>query len=146
MMYVQTIEQRPRCAGRAARGIKRLQTLRVKRTEPAEVGEACPETPTTARTRKQTIELALTVICDITGLSRKQLIEPKRVYNRVLPRAVVYSYLITQGFTTGEIGRIFNRDHATVLHGIKALRDWLDIGDSRACELNTDFNVRIIMS
>lgn len=38
-------------------------------------------------------------------------------------RGVLYSYLREKGFKFQEIGKLFNRDHATVINGIKRYND-----------------------
>ena len=44
---------------------------------------------------------------------------PSRHREHVYRRAILMTFLRERGLSLNQIGRMFNRDHATVLHGIK---------------------------
>jgi hypothetical protein len=42
---------------------------------------------------------------------------------KVYTRFVLYNLLREEGYSFPEIGRMFNRDHSSILHGLKAYKD-----------------------
>lgn len=52
-------------------------------------------------------------------IKEHKLDRKSRHRTKIYQRAYLYSILSTQGINSIQIGRMFNRDHATVLHGIK---------------------------
>lgn len=61
-----------------------------------------------------------------SGMSVEQLLEDTRRKDIVSCRDLMFLYLYsTEGLSTPQIGKIFNRDHATVLHGIKMAKVFL---------------------
>lgn len=54
-------------------------------------------------------------------------------YSRCLEQKVIRFYLFTylrdQGLTFESIGRIFNLDHATIMHGIRAWKEYKNYDD-----------------
>tara|TARA_R110002012_G_scaffold314915_2_gene528084 strand:- start:2600 stop:3037 length:438 start_codon:yes stop_codon:yes gene_type:complete len=59
-------------------------------------------------------------------ISDLDLIKKNRKLEKVYQRAFLYHYLYTKGMTLQELGKLFNRDHTTILHGIKIYRYLLD--------------------
>ena len=47
------------------------------------------------------------------------LTEKNRKREIVYKRNYLYKYLVESGYTLSETGRIFNKDHASVIHGVK---------------------------
>jgi hypothetical protein len=52
-------------------------------------------------------------------IKEQKLDRKSRHRTKIYQRAYLYSVLYNQGINSIQIGRMFNRDHATVLHGIK---------------------------
>ena len=48
-----------------------------------------------------------------------ELDAPNRKRQKVYQRAILYRFLRDRGYTLEMIGQLFNRDHATVLNGLK---------------------------
>lgn len=76
----------------------------------------------------------------VTGITKEKLTARSRKYDRALARAVAYEYLRKCGYSTPAIGEVFCRDHATILHALKALQEWLESGDKKIRELHRLFN------
>lgn len=72
------------------------------------------------------IEDVIKTVTDFFHISKEDLKGNKRTADTVLPRKVAM-YLIRQNttYSLAEIGRIFNRDHSTVLASIQSINDML---------------------
>lgn len=58
------------------------------------------------------------------------LMSKTRIRSVVTARNCFYFILKTQyGITYQDIGRIFDKNHATIIHGVRSTRNLLDIGD-----------------
>jgi len=68
-------------------------------------------------------DIAVWAITEVTGLTQEQLQSSSRTFGHVIARQIVFEYLIGKGLHTIPVGRIFNRHHATVLHGIRQIHD-----------------------
>ena len=55
-------------------------------------------------------------------------------------RAILYEDLYKDGYGTNLIGRVFGKNHATVLHSLGVLRDLLAVGDRKTKELYDEYN------
>ena len=70
---------------------------------------------------------------DATGISYSQMRSKNRERETVLARQYamyrIYDNLYHLGYTITAIGKMFNRDHATVLYGIKQMREALEVND-----------------
>lgn len=75
----------------------------------------------------------------ITGVSRDKFLK-SREYPLPQCRAILYDDLYKDGYGTNMIGRAFGKDHATVLHGLGALRDLLTIGDRETKAIYNQYN------
>lgn len=68
-------------------------------------------------------------VCDLTGLTRNQMIGPSRLKRIVWPRRVAMWRMRTElGMTMEMIGEVMNRDHTTVvtaLQNVKRIHDEL---------------------
>ena len=67
--------------------------------------------------------LGLTVE-ELTGKYRKQLL--------CAARQAYWLHLHSQGYGYSEIGRMFNRNHVTVMHGIRRVKCLVETGDGCA--------------
>lgn len=98
-------------------------------------------------TRNATIEynpFYLDYICDIFKVSSKSLWSKTRKREVVHARFMCYWYLYNSTeLTLSAIGKMFNRDHATVLHGLKKDEEWTDIKDKIHLRLKEEFNSKI---
>jgi hypothetical protein len=59
---------------------------------------------------------------------------PSRHREHVYKRAILMTFLRDRGLRLTEIGRMFNRDHATVLHGVKIYEAQKSYEDFQAME------------
>lgn len=70
---------------------------------------------------------------DATGISYSQMRSKNRERETVLARQYamyrIYDNLYHLGYTITAIGKMFNRDHSTVLYAIKQIREALQIND-----------------
>ena len=64
-------------------------------------------------------------ICKCTGYSYQLLKDSGRNMDYVSARNIVFGHLREMGFSFNEIGLIFNRSHATVMHGISQAENYL---------------------
>lgn len=52
-----------------------------------------------------------------------------RKYEYVYPRYYLYNHMRKMGFTLEKIGRFFDKDHATIMHGIKMHEQYMNNKD-----------------
>ena len=71
----------------------------------------------------------LEIYCEKIGLTVEKLKSDSRLREIVTPRQVYWHYLKSKGFGESEIGRMFNKNHATVIYGIDRVRELIDSGD-----------------
>ncbi len=64
-----------------------------------------------------------------SNTSINRLMNGSRERQNVLARSLVYYALKKQGYTLVEIGKRFGKDHATVLHGLRSLKNDLESKD-----------------
>lgn len=57
-------------------------------------------------------------------LTPAQILSSSRATRLVRTRYAVFAALEQRGASSGQIGRWMNRDHSTVLHGIKRAKEW----------------------
>lgn len=58
------------------------------------------------------------------GIALDVLLSDRRDRPTAWARFHCYAHLYERGMTASEIGRIFNRDHSTILHGIKRAEEF----------------------
>lgn len=79
---------------------------------------------------------------DTTGVQFSALKSPTRVRNISIARQFamykLHQKFYSRGYTLQQIGKMFNRDHSTVLHSVKTVQWALQVGD----ELMTSINER----
>lgn len=66
------------------------------------------------------IERHTLYICERHGVTREQLKSPERTKDIVRARQELMHLLICAGMSVAGIGRYLNRDHTTILHGVRA--------------------------
>ena len=65
--------------------------------------------------------------CQHWCISRTKLLSKQRVWRYVRPRqAAMYALYTFTAYTSPQIGRLFGRDHTTVLHALKRVQATLD--------------------
>lgn len=79
----------------------------------------------------------LSVVCDQYLVTRKDLTGRSRARELVMPRQIAM-YFIKQftKLSLSDIGRIMNRDHATVLYSIRKVKDFIEIEPETAEAVN----------
>ena len=68
-------------------------------------------------------------ICVCFGVTIEQLESTSRKLEIVTARNFCFAYFYSLGNTLTQIAKAFNRNHATVIHGIKRLQDFIEIKD-----------------
>lgn len=69
----------------------------------------------------------LSEVAAMAGVSQKELVGPRRDKRLVRPRQLAMA--VARTYTDAslpEIGRVFHRDHTTVIHAISAVEKWGD--------------------
>jgi len=61
-----------------------------------------------------------------------------RLRHYVYKRSYLYNALREQGFGYAEIGKLFDKDHATVIHGVKTHKDLMSTNDQLYLECVED--------
>ncbi len=84
-------------------------------------------------------EAVLMTICKVTGLSDGELRSRQRARRLARPRQVA-CFLMSRVSSRSlmEIGRFMNRDHTTVMHANRTVREKLDAGDELTCTIYRD--------
>lgn len=62
-------------------------------------------------------------------ISYKELSGPSRVAKYHLPRRHCFAVLREAGFSTPQIGKLFNRDHSTVVHALQMWEKFIESGE-----------------
>lgn len=68
-------------------------------------------------------------ICKCTGFDYETLKQSSREQHYAFARNIIFDHLRQIGFSFNEIGLIFNRSHATVMHGIEKKNTFLELKD-----------------
>ena len=78
------------------------------------------------------------LVCDHFKVNPEMLITRSRLSEYCLPRQVAM-YLLNKNtkLSSGKIGSLFNRDHATVLHSITAIRNYIETDRFMRSEIKT---------
>lgn len=76
----------------------------------------------------------LQVITELTKRSREEFIG-SREFPLPVYRAMIYKRLHDAGCSTLRIGKLVGKDHATILHGIKTLKAYLDTPDKDVLDM-----------
>jgi len=59
-------------------------------------------------------------------IEKHQLIKKDRKAAKIYKRCYIYHYLYSKGMTLEDIGKTFNRNHATVMNGLKVYRHMIE--------------------
>lgn len=87
------------------------------------------------------IDEVLTIAGLVTGVPKDDIIPKKRKGNRPLARSLCYSYLRDCGYTLSYIGEVFNnRNHATILHSLRTLKNDLQTKHKPTLDAFNRFN------
>jgi chromosomal replication initiator protein len=54
----------------------------------------------------------------------------------------IYDQLYTKAYTLEEIGKVFNRDHSTVLHSIKMIRQLIETNEYQTMKIHNSFKAK----
>lgn len=76
-----------------------------------------------AKSRADVVKIVLNEIAERHCVARELLASDLRSNHLVKARQEAYFELYSLGFSSSHVGRILNRDHSTVLHGIKCHKD-----------------------
>ena len=86
----------------------------------------------------------LDYVCSIMGtlanIDSQMILSSSRQWPLPACRGILYIHFREKGLTTLQIGRMFNRDHATVLAGVKRTKGWLEIKQPYVRSLYEQFN------
>lgn len=73
----------------------------------------------------------LQAVEQVTGYSLNMLLKNNRTRDRVLARNLCYYFLRKHTrYSLKQIGDLFNKDHTTIIHGIRMVNDMLTTNDN----------------
>jgi hypothetical protein len=106
---------------------RRASLVIKKEPEPAELYVA-PKPPKKRREHnvkvtKETQE-SIAYILDAYRVTWKDIIRPCRKIKYTMPRRAIWWMLRCKGLSTAHIGTLTNRDHTTVINGLKKVNSW----------------------
>ena len=70
--------------------------------------------------RKGTVEKIVVAVAEATGITPRAIYSTNRKAHIVRARQIVMYEARQHGLTLAQIGHALNRDHTTILHGIRA--------------------------
>lgn len=76
--------------------------------------------------KDQVIKQAINDVCKDYDITYEQIISPTRMRTVSLPRQVAMFKLHQLGYSLVEIGKIFNKDHTTVIHAVRKIEKQKD--------------------
>jgi len=74
-----------------------------------------------------------------TDSTIKGLLSNSRNHKYTTGRALIYHYMRNKGYTATFIGKQFNKDHVTVLHGVKTLMNGVEYNHPQSVEAFNKF-------
>jgi len=78
-----------------------------------------------------------------SGIGYSEMASKNRHRNTVIARQYaiykVYEQLHHRGYTLMEIGRLFNRDHATIIYSVKTVKFGLQVNDYLLTKINENY-------
>lgn len=90
------------------------------------------------------IRTIINAVCEISGVSERQILGDQRASRFALPRMVaMYLACHHTGLTTPQIGRAMGRDHTTVLHGRDRIASLLATGEPTVTALHARALVKL---
>jgi hypothetical protein len=63
-------------------------------------------------------------------IDKDDLSSSNRKRSKMHKRAFLYAVLRNEGYHLKEIGKLFNRHHATVIYALKNYSNWIDVSDA----------------
>lgn len=83
------------------------------------------------------VPILCSILHSITGVSSKDILSRSRKREYVIPRYVIIHILRMEGKTLQYIGKLINNQHhATILHSVRCVEDWLNYPDYYKPEIN----------
>ncbi len=83
------------------------------------------------------VPILCSILHSITGVSSKDILSRSRKREYVVPRYVIIHILRMEGKTLQYIGKLINNQHhATILHSVRCVEDWLNYPDYYKAEIN----------
>lgn len=80
--------------------------------------------------RQEKADEVVNEVCLFFNLKVGKLFGPSREHEYVHARHIIWAlWYMNLGFYLTTIGDKFNRDHSTILHGIKQMRNYIETGD-----------------
>jgi chromosomal replication initiation ATPase DnaA len=76
------------------------------------------------------VELIINIVCDYFNVDILELKNKSRYRKYVYARQLIMYFLTREQITLKEIGKIFNRDHTTVVHANRTIRNLLYSDDN----------------
>jgi len=88
-----------------------------------------------------TCQNLLSVISFVSGQSEEEILGTNRARNLVLCRHVYYHIAREKmGLKLCQIGKFFDRDHTTIIHGLRKVKDMVSIEDEITCQFLEQVN------
>lgn len=81
-------------------------------------------------------------ICVLFEITTEQLESKSRKSEIVTARNFCFAYFYSLGNTLTQIAKAFNRNHATVIHGIKRLQDFIEIKDPETIDFLVELRTK----
>lgn len=93
------------------------------------------------------MDVALELMSECGNISVADLMSNGRQQHAVSCRYLLFRFMYEDLFwSTPRIGRFFNRNHATVIHGIKQARDYISLPSyENERSINDDFIERLLI-
>ena len=86
------------------------------------------------------LEDVCTIMGTVAEIDAERLMSNSRKWPLPACRGILYIHFRKQGLTFPQIGRMFNRDHATVFAGTKRVSGWLEVKEPYVSQLFERFN------
>lgn len=112
-------------------------------TEVEHLMKALNNEPTSLDVKKQS-DIIIASVSSLTGVSVDDIRSPKRTRNITIARQYaiyeVYEQLYIHGLSLSQIGKMFNRDHSTVLYSVRTVSDAIKLKDPLISRLHEMYN------
>jgi len=106
----------------------------VSQAHDATGGERVADGAVSTQTYAEEAEQMLQAITELTKRSREEFLG-SREFPLPVYRAMIYKRLHDAGCSTPRIGKLLGKNHATILHGIKTLKAYLDTPDKDVLDM-----------
>ena len=101
-------------------------------------GERAADSPAGIETFAKEAKRMSDILTDKAGLTFEQFMT-SREFPLPIYRALMYKRLHSQGCSIARIGRLYGKNHATVIHSLKTLESYLAIPDKEVLEITYRF-------